>query len=218
MAETDSLSQYLAEITDDNEYKSLNITQEQELFKSLEGGNSRARDKIIKSNLRAVIAIAKKYSGSKIDLSELIAEGNLALFAALENFDYNLGYKFMTYAQYWVHHYVRQYVIIEQKRRPDNVALEGLELVMPAPKSEQLVQQAANDFKEAIDKMMKEAGLTLAEFIAVRLFFGLSTWGSVSLQDIADALHVTLARAQSLKSNAIRKIREYSNDVYILTD
>jgi RNA polymerase primary sigma factor len=62
----------------------------------------RARDHLIKANTRLVVSIAKKYMGQGVPFSDLIQEGNLGLMKAVEKFDYRRGYKFSTYATWWI--------------------------------------------------------------------------------------------------------------------
>lgn len=80
------------------------LTQEQEvaLCKRIESGDMLARDEMIRSNLRLAISIAKKYQNMGIDFDDLIQESNIGLLKALERFDYRRGFKFSTYATYWI--------------------------------------------------------------------------------------------------------------------
>jgi len=100
-AETDSvLSNYIREIAD---YKSLSAEEERDVAKRAKDGDEEARALLIKSNLRLVVTIAKKaIHMSKIPMIDLIQEGNLGLMVAAEKFNYKLGYKFATYAGWWI--------------------------------------------------------------------------------------------------------------------
>lgn len=100
-APLDPVQAYLREISDT---PVLTPEEEQELAKRIEKGDKKAREKLIKSNLRLVVSIAKKYIGKSSHLSflDLIQEGNLGLFRAVEKFDWRKGYKFSTYATWWI--------------------------------------------------------------------------------------------------------------------
>ena len=91
--------------------------QEQELGKRLAQGDKNAREELIQSNLRLVISIAKKYNGksSKLTFLDLIQEGNMGLIKAVDKWDYSLGFKFSTYATYWIKQSISK-ALLDQSR------------------------------------------------------------------------------------------------------
>src|ERR671925_442583 len=101
-AHEDLLRQYLNEI---GRYPLLADVEEVELAQALEAEVSAghaAKRRFIQSNLRLVVSVAKKYSGSSLPLLDLIQEGNLGLIRAVEKFDWRRGVKFSTYATWWI--------------------------------------------------------------------------------------------------------------------
>jgi len=97
----DSIQMYLREI---GKYPLLNGQQERDLAKRIVEQDAEARNLLARANLRLVVSIAKKYVGRSPDLTllDLIQEGNLGLFKAVDKFDYTKGYKFSTYATWWI--------------------------------------------------------------------------------------------------------------------
>jgi RNA polymerase primary sigma factor len=98
-ATTDALQLFLNEI---RRYPLLTAEQEVELSKRIEQGDLEAKERMINSNLRLVVSIAKKYQGQELSLLDLIQEGIFGLIRAAEKFDWRKGYKFSTYATFWI--------------------------------------------------------------------------------------------------------------------
>ena len=96
---TDPVRQYLREI---GKVPLLTAEEEVELAKMYESNDKRAKDKLTESNLRLVVSIAKKYIGRGLSLLDLIQEGNQGLIRAVEKYDWRKGYKFSTYATWWI--------------------------------------------------------------------------------------------------------------------
>jgi len=98
---TDSVQMYLREI---GKISLITGEEERELSKRIEGGDEDAKNKLALANLRLVVSIAKRYVGRSPNLTllDLIQEGNLGLFRAVEKFDWRRGYKFSTYATWWI--------------------------------------------------------------------------------------------------------------------
>lgn len=97
----DSIQMYLKEI---GQYPLISGSQEKDLAKRIEQGDEEAKGLLARANLRLVVSIAKKYVGRSADLTllDLIQEGNLGLFKAVDKFDWTKGYKFSTYATWWI--------------------------------------------------------------------------------------------------------------------
>lgn len=97
----DSIQMYLKEI---GQYPLISAHEEKELAKRIEKGDEEAKNLLARANLRLVVSIAKKYVGRSPDLTllDLIQEGNLGLFKAVDKFEWAKGYKFSTYATWWI--------------------------------------------------------------------------------------------------------------------
>ncbi|WP_313134746.1 RNA polymerase sigma factor RpoD [Anaerocolumna sp.] len=95
----DPVKLYLKEI---GTYPLLSVSEEIELAKRIEEGDVQAKQMLAESNLRLVVSIAKRYVGRGLSFLDLIQEGNLGLIKAVDKFDYNKGYKFSTYATWWI--------------------------------------------------------------------------------------------------------------------
>ena len=102
---TDALQLFLREA---GRHPLLTAAQEVELAKRIERGDREAKDLMINSNLRLVVSIAKKYQGHGISLLDLIQEGIIGLIRAVEKFDWRRGYKFSTYATWWIRQAVQR--------------------------------------------------------------------------------------------------------------
>lgn len=102
------LETYLREI---NETPLLNADQEKELAYRIEGGDTEARDQMIRANLRLVVNIAREYTGKGLALQDLIEEGNLGLLRAVEGFDPTMNTRFSTYASYWIKQSIKRALV-----------------------------------------------------------------------------------------------------------
>src|SRR5688500_15015654 len=104
-ATTDSLQLVLNEA---GRYALLTAAEEDELAKKIERGDVEAKNRMINANLRLVVTIAKKYQGHGLSLLDLIQEGVIGLIRAVEKFDWRRGYKFSTYATWWIRQAVQR--------------------------------------------------------------------------------------------------------------
>jgi RNA polymerase primary sigma factor len=107
-----SIEKYLEEI---GGYSPLAPEEEIDLARQIRKGNARALDKLVKANLRFVISVAKEYQGQGLPLQDLISEGNLGLIKAAQRFDETRGFKFISYAVWWIRQSILQ-ALAEQSR------------------------------------------------------------------------------------------------------
>jgi RNA polymerase primary sigma factor len=96
---SDALGMFLGELRN---YPLLTKEQEVELAQRIEKGDLNAKERLVNSNLRLVVSLAKRYQGQELPLLDLIQEGVLGLIRATEKFDWRRGYKFSTYATFWI--------------------------------------------------------------------------------------------------------------------
>ena len=106
------LETYLREI---NETALLTAEDEQHLARAIGSGDVRARDRMVRANLRLVVNIARGYTGKGLGLQDLIEEGNLGLLRAVEGFDPAVGTRFSTYASYWIKQSIKRALINSAK-------------------------------------------------------------------------------------------------------
>ena len=102
------LETYLREI---NETPLLNAEEEKTLAYRIEDGDSEARDRMVRANLRLVVNIARSYTGKGLGLQDLIEEGNLGLLRAVEGFDPSMNTRFSTYASYWIKQSIKRALV-----------------------------------------------------------------------------------------------------------
>ena len=121
------------------------LTREEEvsLSKRIEKGDELARAKMIESNLRLAISIAKKYHKSGCSMEDLIQESNIGLMKAVEKFDWRRGFKFSTYASWWIKQSVRRH--IASHRSAVRVPAHASSLIY---KVNQVIKEYEEEFKQ----------------------------------------------------------------------
>src|ERR671919_2108627 len=122
----------------------LTKAQETYLARRIERGDRRAKAHLTKANLRLVVSIAKKYAGRGVSLLDLIQEGNIGLMRAVEKFDYRKGFKFSTYATWWIRQAVTR--AIADKARTIRIPVHMVEKLNKVVHVErQLVQELGRE-------------------------------------------------------------------------
>jgi RNA polymerase primary sigma factor len=161
-ATTDTLQLFLNEI---GRHRLLTPDEEIELAKRIERGDLAAKERMINANLRLVVSIAKKYQGTELTLLDLIQEGILGLIRAVEKFDWRRGYRFSTYATWWI----RQAV-----ERGMDAKARTIKLPINLVRNQRKVARAENLLAAKLDRpptdaeVAAEAQLALDELHALR--------------------------------------------------
>lgn len=152
-------------------YPQLKHDEVVQLFQDYEKGgkeSAKARKKLTESNLRLVVYIAKKQKGHNIPLEDLIQEGNLGLLKAIDRFDWKKGFRFSTYATWWIKQAISQYVLKRKKiiRLPAHAASAQKKLIQASdtfkelkgygPSSEELSEMI--DVSETVVKATMQSG------------------------------------------------------------
>jgi RNA polymerase primary sigma factor len=154
---TDALQLFLNEVS---RHKLLTAEEEVSLAKRIERGDEEAKNRMINSNLRLVVSLAKKYQGSQLSLLDLIQEGIMGLIRATEKFDWRRGYKFSTYATWWIRQAIERGIankartirmpvhVLQRERKLDRAERAlALELDRP-PTDEEIAERAELPLKQ----------------------------------------------------------------------
>src|SRR2546427_3294889 len=157
VATTDALQLFLNEA---GRYRLLTASEEVELAKRIGDGDKEAKDLMINSNLRLVVSIAKKYQGHGISLLDLIQEGIIGLIRAAEKFDWRKGFKFSTYATWWIRQAVQRGVankarviripvhIVEREQKISRAERELIAQLERTPTDEELAKKSKLPVKQ----------------------------------------------------------------------
>jgi RNA polymerase primary sigma factor len=137
VATGDSIRMYLAEI---GRVRLLTHADEIRLAKGIERGDKRCKDRLVEANLRLVVSIAKKYRNRGVSFLDLIQEGNLGLIRASEKFDHTKGYKFSTYATWWIRQAITR--AIADKGRTIRIPVHMVEKVNKFHRTQRRMTQA----------------------------------------------------------------------------
>ena len=149
----DSVRMYLREI---GKVPLLSADEEMRLAKRIVSGDKVAKKKLAEANLRLVVSIAKKYIGRGLSLLDLIQEGNTGLLRAVEKFDYRKGYKFSTYATWWIRQAITR--AIADHARTIRIPVHMVETINKMIRVQrQLVQELGRE--PSVDEVAKEMGV-----------------------------------------------------------
>ncbi len=179
---TDALQLFLREA---GRHPLLTAAQEVELAKKIERGDSPAKQRMIQSNLRLVVSIAKNYRNQGLPFLDLIQEGTLGLIRAVEKFDWRRGYKFSTYATWWIRQAVAR--ALADKARTIRMPVHIVERLQKMNRAERILWTQLGR-EPTLDEIAEEANLSLQQAKEVKAAARASTSLDQPVGDQEDAV------------------------------
>jgi RNA polymerase primary sigma factor len=179
---TDALQLFLREA---GRHPLLTAPQEVELAKRIERGDSEAKSRMIQSNLRLVVSIAKNYRNQGLPFLDLIQEGTLGLIRAVEKFDWRRGFKFSTYATWWIRQAVAR--ALADKGRTIRMPVHIVERMQKINRAERTLWTQLGR-EPSLDEIAEEASLTVQQVLEVRAAARASASLDAPVGDTEDAV------------------------------
>mgnify|MGYP000002784388 CR=1 FL=1 len=179
---TDSLQLFLREA---GRHRLLNAAQEVTLAKRIEQGDERAKAEMIQANLRLVVSIAKNYRNQGLPFLDLIQEGTLGLIRAVEKFDWRRGFKFSTYATWWIRQAVAR--ALADKARTIRMPVHIVERLQKMNRAERTLWTQLGR-EPTLEEIGEEASLTVQQVLEVRAAARASTSLDAPVGEAEDAV------------------------------
>ena len=228
--ETASLDKYLQEI---GRVDLITADEEVELAQRIKEGDVAALEKLTKANLRFVVSVAKQYQNQGLTLPDLINEGNLGLIKAAQRFDETRGFKFISYAVWWIRQSILQ--ALAEQSRIVRLPLNKIGSINKINKMYAYLEQA-NERVPSAEEIARELDmselilaslrteieraletLTPREADVIRLYFGLGDQHAMTLEEIGETFDLTRERVRQIKEKAIRRLKHTSRSKILKT-
>lgn len=158
----DNVRMYLKEI---GKISLLTLEEEQALSRRVAEGDNEAKNTLAESNLRLVVSIAKRYGGRGLSFLDLIQEGNIGLMKAVEKFDYDKGYKFSTYATWWIRQAITR--ALADQARTIRVPVHMVETINKMARIQRQLTLELNR-EPSEEELAKKMGLTVEKIIEIK--------------------------------------------------
>ena len=193
-----SLEKYLQEISQE---PLLSPEEEVELTKKIHEGDRQALDKLVRANLRFVVSVASQYQNQGLSLPDLINEGNMGLIRAAEKFDEKRGFKFISYAVWWIRERILHAIAEEQRhasREPHDSLPSPDSLIASSGLSGETISAETNHVLSLLSEREK---------IIIERSFGINGQPEMTLEEIGESLGLNRERVRQIREKAIRKLR-----------
>ena len=203
-------------------YKPISKAKEKRLIKLAKMGDIKAKNEIIESNLRFVFDFARRYARKGVPISELISEGNLALFKAIDKFDDSNDVKFITYAVWWIRQAMTELVRKNSIRNASEVEDEGNVSIHTSAMYDEEddivyeIEEQSFYMDDSETEKERENSIMVSSLIGqlngkekdiIESYYGINGKKEETLFDIGKRYNLTCERVRQLKSNALRKLR-----------
>src|ERR687894_1444512 len=220
---TDSLQLFLKDI---GKVRLLTAQEEVDLAKRIERGDLDAKQKMVESNLRLVVSIAKNYRNQGLPFLDLIQEGTLGLVRAAEKFDYRKGFKFSTYATWWIRQAIAR--ALADKARTIRIPVHVVEKLNKIGRAERKLvtelgreptpefiadERAESPYERAAEILTKEAlrealeNLSYRERRVLELRYGLGGEHPRTLDEVGRTFNVTRERIRQIENQSLKKLQ-----------
>lgn len=200
--------------SDIKKYKHLTKGEEKKLYEEIKNGNEQALERLITSNLKFVVNIAKSYRKSGVPFSDLISEGNVGLIKAAKRFDGTKDIRFISYAVWWIKNSIQECIDTYQQENKENSGIEDY-VFDNCMTSDYETNYINEDFEnELMDLQSRKASIAdLMKCLKKREakilieYFGLDNNKEKTLDEISNELNISNERVRQIKDKALVKLR-----------